>query len=88
MHIDLQPNASLVHKRSYPVPQVHLATFKRELDHLVEIGVLSPARDTERGLPTFISPKKCHSKMGFLFKRTKQGSQEKISIPYQLLQTF
>ena len=37
MHIDLQPNASPVYRRPYPVPQVHLATFKKELDHLVEI---------------------------------------------------
>ena len=42
----------------YPVPQVHLATFKKELDHLVEIIVLSPIRDTEWGLPTFITTKK------------------------------
>ena len=30
------------------MPQVHLATFKKELDHLVEIGVLSPVRDKYR----------------------------------------
>ena len=38
--------------------QVHLATFKKELYHLVEIGVLSPVRDTEWGLTTFITHKK------------------------------
>ena len=48
MHIDLQPDASSVYRRMYPVPQVHLATFKKDLlDHLVEIGVLSPVRDME-----------------------------------------
>ena len=54
MHIDLQPNASPVYRRPYPVPQVHLATFKKELDHLVDIGVLPSVRDTEWGMPTFI----------------------------------
>ena len=54
MHIDLPPNASPVYRIPYPIPQVHLATFKKELDHLVAIGVLSPVRDTEWGLPTFI----------------------------------
>ena len=58
MYIDLQPNASPVYRRPYPVPQVHLATFKKESDHLVEIGALSPVRDVERGLPTFITSKK------------------------------
>lgn len=58
MHIELEPNAKPVYRRPYPIPQVHLATFKKELDHLVAIGVLSPVRDTEWGLPTFITPKK------------------------------
>ena len=35
-----------------------METFKKKSDHLVSIGVLSPTRDTERGLPTFLTPKK------------------------------
>ena len=58
MHIELEPGAQPVYRRPYPIPHVHLATFKKELDHLVKIGVLSPVRDTEWGLPTFIIPKK------------------------------
>ena len=58
MHIDLIPGATPVYRRPYPVPQVHLQTFKNELYHLVDIGVLSPVRDTEWGLLTFITPKK------------------------------
>ena len=37
---------------------MNLVTFKKELDHLVEIGILSPVRVTEWGLQTFIIPKK------------------------------
>ncbi|KAL7551584.1 hypothetical protein ACHAWF_014769 [Thalassiosira exigua] len=58
MYIELEPGAQPVYRRPYPVPRVHMATFKKELDHLVELGVLSPIRDTEWGLPTFIIPKK------------------------------
>lgn len=58
MHIDIDPNATPVYRRPYPVPHAHLKTFKKELDHLVELGVLSPVKDTEWGLPTFIIPKK------------------------------
>ena len=58
MHIELEQNTQPVYRLPYPVPQVHLETFRKELQHLVDIGVLSPVRDTEWGLPTFITPKK------------------------------
>jgi hypothetical protein len=41
VHIDIDPNAKPVHSRPYPVPQIHLKTFKKELAHLVRIGVLA-----------------------------------------------
>lgn len=58
MHIELEPGAQAVYRRPYPIPRVHLEAFKKELDHLVSLGVLSPVRDTAWGLPTFITPKK------------------------------
>ncbi|KAL7474775.1 hypothetical protein ACHAW6_000729, partial [Cyclotella cf. meneghiniana] len=39
-------------------PCVHLKTFKIELNHLVELGVLTPATENEWALPSFIVPKK------------------------------
>jgi hypothetical protein len=41
VHIDIDPNAKPVHSRPYPVPRIHLKTFKIELDHLVRIAVLA-----------------------------------------------
>jgi hypothetical protein len=41
VHNDIAPNAKPVHSRPYPVPQIHLNTFKMELDHFVRIGVLA-----------------------------------------------
>ena len=58
MHIKLEDGARPVYRRPYPVPVVHMETFRRELEHLVQIGVLTPTRDSEWGLPTFIIPKK------------------------------
>jgi hypothetical protein len=57
-HIDLQPNAKPVHRQAYPVLRLHKETFKKELEHLVSIGVLSPQGSSKWGLPTFITPKK------------------------------
>ena len=47
MHVELLPKAVPVCRRPHPVPQVHVATFKKELDYTVQIGVLSPVRDTK-----------------------------------------
>jgi hypothetical protein len=42
VHIDIDPNAKPVHFMPYPVPQIHLKTFKKEFDHLVGLVVLAP----------------------------------------------
>ncbi len=58
VHIDIDPNAKPVHSRPYPVPRIHLKTFKMELNHLVRIGVIASQQESERELPSFITPKK------------------------------
>ena len=58
IHIDLIQGAVAKHARTYPVLVIHLQAFKKELLHLVEIGVLSPQGASEWASPTFITPKK------------------------------
>ncbi len=58
VHIDIDPNAKPVHSRLYPVPQIHLKTFKKELNHLVRIGVRVAQQESEWVSPSFIIPKK------------------------------
>jgi hypothetical protein len=58
VHIDIDPNAKPVHSRPYPVPRIHLKTFKKEHDHLVRIGVLAAQQESEWASPSFIIPKK------------------------------
>jgi hypothetical protein len=57
-HIDLMPGAVPKLFRPYAIPGIHLEAFKRELIHLVKIGVLSPQGASEWASPTFITPKK------------------------------
>ncbi len=58
VHIDIDPNAKPVHSRPYPVPQIYLKTFKKELNHLVETDVLAAQQESEWASPSFITSKK------------------------------
>jgi hypothetical protein len=58
VHIDIAPNAKPVHSRPHPVPCIHLKTFKTELNHLVQIGVLASQQESQWASPSFIIPKK------------------------------
>jgi hypothetical protein len=58
VHIDIDPNAKSVHSMPYPTPQIHLKTFKKELDHLVGLGVLAPQQESEWASSSFTIPKK------------------------------
>jgi hypothetical protein len=53
----LVPGAIPKHSRPYSIPVIHLQALKKELLHLVEIGVLSPQGASEWASPTFINPK-------------------------------
>jgi hypothetical protein len=57
-HIDVASGAIAKHAQPYLVPVIHLAAFKKELLHLVEIGVSIPQGAIDWALPMFITPKK------------------------------
>ena len=63
-HIEITDDVVPTRSRPYAVPQVHLTTFKKELEHLVAIGVLSKAGTSKWGSPTFIIPKKTVESVG------------------------
>ena len=54
MHIAMMPDAKPVYRRHYPVAETRKATFKKELDHLEKIDVLSKCQEpTCWCMPTF-----------------------------------
>jgi hypothetical protein len=57
-HIDIMPGAKTKHSRPYAIARIHLEAFKKELDHLVSIGVLLTTGASEWSSPTLISPKR------------------------------
>jgi hypothetical protein len=58
VHIDIDPNAKPVHSRPHSAPQIHLKTFKKELDHLIKMSVLAAQQESEWASPSFIISKK------------------------------
>jgi hypothetical protein len=57
-HINFVPGAQPKHSQPFVIPHIHLVAFRKELDRLVQIGVLSPQGTREWGSPTFVTPKK------------------------------
>ena len=65
MHIDVQPNASLVYRRPYLVHQVHLTTFEKGFGSLVTDWSTVPSQRYGVGTANFYNTqKRWHSKMG------------------------
>lgn len=56
--LELEPTASPVHLKPYPVTHAHEPICVQDLKHLCTLGVLSCMGTTEWAFPTFIIPKK------------------------------
>jgi RNase H-like domain found in reverse transcriptase/Reverse transcriptase (RNA-dependent DNA polymerase)/Integrase zinc binding domain len=57
-NIELKADATPYHARAYPIPKIHEATLKMEVDRLIKLGVLKKVNRSEWAAPTFIIPKK------------------------------
>jgi Reverse transcriptase (RNA-dependent DNA polymerase) len=55
---ELKEGSVPYHGRPYPIPHIHEAPTRKEIDRLVFLGVLEPCTDSEWGAPSFIIPKK------------------------------
>ena len=59
--LQLKPGATPYHAKAFPVPKIHEATLRKEVDRLCDLGVLERKNDSEWAAPTFIIPKKNNS---------------------------
>jgi hypothetical protein len=66
VNIELREDLIPVSSRYYPVPKINKETFRKELLHLVDIGVLTPVQDSEWGTPVFIIPPKKDGTVRFI----------------------
>jgi hypothetical protein len=59
--IELKEGVKPYHGRPYPIPKIHKATLMKEIDQLIEIGVLKWQPSSKWASPSFIIPKKDHT---------------------------
>jgi hypothetical protein len=56
--IKLKPGSEPYHVRPFPVPRIHELTFLKELDRLLQVGMLKKVNCSQWGAPTFTIAKK------------------------------
>ena len=56
--IELQDGVKPYHTKSFPILKVHEGTHRKEVERLLQIGVLKRVNNSQWAAPTFIIPKK------------------------------
>ena len=56
--LELEEGAKPYHARAFPIPQIHEATVRKEVERLCKEGVLEKDSNSQWAAPTFIIPKK------------------------------
>ena len=64
--LELKPGATPYHGKPYPVPVKDKGKFKKEVERLVELGVLKKDSDSPWAAPSFCQPKKNPNEVRFL----------------------
>ena len=57
VHFELKEGAKPYHGRPFPIPQIHRKTTKKEVERMVELGILKWEGESEWAFPSFIIPK-------------------------------
>ena len=65
-YVEIKDDAKPVCSQPYPVPRLHEAMFRKEVEILVSLGVLKEANDSKWGAPYFEQPKAKTNRVRFL----------------------
>ena len=81
--IKLKPGSTPYHAKTFPIPHIHEAKLRTEVQRLVDIGVLNKVNDSKWGAPTWVLPKKDNTTVQFLsdFRELNKQIQRK---PYPI----
>jgi hypothetical protein len=84
LHLKLEKGAQPLYQRHYPVPRAHYEAFKKELEHLVKLGVLVKCGASEWAAQSFIIPKKdgCVQWISHFRARNKVIKQKIYRLPH------
>ena len=58
VNLKLKTGSKPFNRKYYPVHRINKDNFRKELKHLLEIGVLTPVQQRQYGTTVFILPKK------------------------------
>ncbi|MGH7974341.1 MAG: reverse transcriptase family protein, partial [bacterium] len=58
VHLKLKSGSKPIHAKPFPVPRIHQAALRKEIDRLVELDVLEKAAGSQWASPAFIIPKR------------------------------
>ena len=81
--MELKEGAKPHHSKPYPVPHIHRAQFKKELDALEAMGVIKRDSSSQWAAPAFTIPKKDGKSLRFLTD-FRQINKSLIRKPYPL----
>ena len=87
MELELKGGTNTVCSQPYPVPRLHEATCRKEVERLLKIGVLKESNDSEWGAPSFSQPKSKTNRIRFLSDFRNLNRQLKRK-PYPMPKTW
>ena len=81
--LEIKPGTKSVHGRPFPVLHIHMQTLYKEIQHMVDLGILEKASCSDWTSPNLIIPKPNGTvRMVSDFRKSNANLVRKPSVPY------